>query len=184
MIRRRVADEKLMGLIEKIVYSFHNQPGKGIPLGNLTSQLFSNIYLDELDQFITKRFGFQNYIRYADDIVVIARSKIFLESITIMIRDFLESNLQLTLHPKKIVLRKWHQGVDFLGYVTFPHYTILRTKTKRRLLKRLKIKYEKFNQGLLENGAFEQSLQSYLGVLKHCRGYGIRQQINNLCHRD
>ena len=97
-----------------------------------------------------------------------------------MIQNFLQSKLQLTLHPNKIVLRKWHQGIDFLGYVSFPYYTILRTKTKRRLLKCLKIKCDKLNCGLLENKAFHQSLQSYLGILKHCYGHGIKHQIRKI----
>ena len=142
LIRQRVSDGEVLELIEKIVRSYETSPGKGIPLGNLTSQLFSNIYLNQLDQFITKTMGIQGYIRYADDMVIPARNKIFLECLITLIRDFLESKLQLTLHPGKIVLRKWHQGVDFLGYIIFPHYSILRTKTKRRMLKRIKAKHD------------------------------------------
>jgi len=164
LVRRRIIDDNLLGLIERIVRSYHTTPGKGIPLGNLTSQLLSNVYLNELDQFITKRLGIQNYVRYADDIAIVGRNKIALEGLTSVIQEFLDEKLKLTLHPRKIILRKWHQGVDFLGYVVFPHYSILRTKTKRRMLRRLN----------------QKNLQSYLGILRHCRGYGVKTQIGTV----
>jgi retron-type reverse transcriptase len=168
LIRRRIGDPQVLELIEKIVHSYHTQQGKGIPLGNLTSQLFSNIYLNELDQFITNTLGLQNYIRYADDVVIIARNKIFLESIVSIIGDFLANRLQLTLHPKKMTLRKWHQGIDFLGYVSFPHYTILRTKTKRRMFKRIS----------------EKNFTSYNGILQHCRSRKLQDKLFEIVKKD
>lgn len=177
LMRQKVNDHKVMGLIEQIVRSFEITPGKGIPLGNLTSQLFSNIYLNQLDQFITKTMGLQGYIRYADDVAFVGRSKIFLESLIPIVQDFLENKLKLTLHPRKIVLRKWHQGVDFLGYVIFPHYTILRTKTKHRMLRRLTAKRYAVEQGLLDQDSYAQCVQSYLGMLKHCRGWRIEKMV-------
>lgn len=177
LIGRRVDDRRVLGLIEEIVRSYHTEPGKGLPLGNLTSQLFSNIYLDGLDQFINKKLGVQNYIRYADDVAVIAGNKTFLECLVAIIRNFLGDKLLLTLHPQKTTLRKWHQGVDFLGYVTFPHYAVLRTKTKRRMLRSLRLKYGLIKSGEPGEGAFMQSLLSYFGVLRHGRGCGAEKDI-------
>ena len=162
LICRKIYEPNTRQLVGEIINSFKcNLDPVGIPIGNLTSQIFANIYLHEIDQFITKTFGLQYYIRYADDVVIIARSKIFLESIISIIQNFLENRLQLNLHPKKIVLRKWHQGIDFLGYVIFPYYTILRTKTKRRMFKR----------------ANKKNFSSYSGILQHCRSQKLQTKL-------
>jgi retron-type reverse transcriptase len=179
IIKQRLKDDKVFVLIEQIIRSFQTLSGKGIPLGNLTSQLFSNVYLNKLDQFITQSCGIQDYLRYADDFVIISKNKIFLESLISIVRNFLEEHLKLILHPKKIVLRPWHQGLDFLGYVSFPHHTVLRTKTKRRMLRRLRRQYFQLEQGVEQRELFEQSKQSYLGALRHCRGNAIKKVIEN-----
>lgn len=180
LLKRRIDDPDLLLLLEKIIYSFHTSTGKGIPLGNLTSQLFSNVYLDRLDQYVVNILGEKKYIRYADDFVIVSRSKIFLESMTKLIQNFLGEYLQLELHPKKIVFRKWHQGMDFLGYVSFPCHTILRPRTKRRMFRHLKAKQYKLQAGQMDQEKFGQTVQSYLGMLSHCRGYTIKQHLINL----
>lgn len=161
LIERKVGDTNVLNLLTEIIGSYSTAPGKGIPLGNVTSQLFSNIYLDEFDQFITRHLGIQDYIRYADDFVVISRSQIFLESMITLTRNFLSEKLKLVLHPDKIVLRRWHSGVDFLGYVLFPHHNILRTKTKWRMFNRINSK----------------NFISYSGMLRHCRSARLRADL-------
>ena len=77
----------------------------------------------------------------------------------------------------KIITRKYNQGIDFLGYVSKPYYRVLRTKTKRRILRKIRQRKDELADGLLSEDSFNQSLQSYLGVLKHCRGFKIKQSI-------
>lgn len=180
LIKRRVGDLKVLEIIRIVIESFETRPGKGIPLGNLTSQLFSNIYLDRFDQFMINILHVSSYIRYADDFIVMSRNGILLKYLVPIIQKFLMTHLRLTLHPRKIVLRKWHHGVDFLGYVSFPHHMVLRTKTKRRLKKRLRKKYKEMQRGVLVREKFDATLQSYSGMFKHCRGSNIVRRMSEL----
>ena len=170
LIERKISDSQVIKLISKIVYSFKNKNQKGIPLGNLTSQLFSNIYLSELDQFIKRKLKIKYYIRYTDDFVILSRNNKNFCALISKISEFLEIKLDLQIHPQKVMIKKWRQGIDFLGYVDFPYHNILRTTTKNRILKR--IKYSNY-----------QSIQSYLGILKHCRSHGIKRKINFLINK-
>lgn len=153
---------------------------KGVPIGNITSQIFANIYLNELDWFIKRKLRVKNYFRYADDFVIVHPEAKYLKEILPRIGEFLKEESKLELHPGKIVIRKFRQGIDFLGYVVLPHYTALRTKTKRRMLKKLKSGRERMEKGLVSPESYEQSLQSYLGMLGHCAGYRIRNRIEDI----
>ncbi len=148
-------------LLNNIIQSFEKEKSKGLPLGNVTSQLFANIYMNVFDQFMKHQFKTRYYIRYCDDFVVVSQKREFLESLLPKIAEFLEQKLKLKLHPKKVEIRKVAQGIDFLGYVILPHYRVLRTSTKKRILRRAK---ENLSKG---------SRCSYLGVLSHCKGYKI-----------
>ena len=96
------------------------------------------------------------------------------------IENFLKKELSLKLHPDKVTIRKFSQGVDFLGYVVLPYYTVLRTKTKKRIFKKLSKRYEDLQKELISEESFNQSLQSYLGILKHCQGYGMVRKIEQI----
>ena len=179
-LKKKILDEKVISLLEEIVKSFDFSVGKGIPLGNLTSQLFSNVYLDPLDQFIKRRLGVKYYLRYADDMVILSRDKILLENYLLEIQSFVAEKLKLQIHPNKIFFRKWHQGVDFLGYVSFSNYAILRTKTKRRALKKIYKEKIALEKGKITKERLNQTVQSYFGILKHCRGHEIQKEIENI----
>lgn len=142
-------------MINKVIKSFPN----GLPLGNITSQLFANIYLNELDKFIKHELRVRYYIRYCDDFVILNTDKLYLENLISEINNFLQNNLKLFLHPEKISIRKYHQGIDFLGYVSFVHHRILRLKTKNRIIRNIKLK-----RIYLAEKSFNQTMQSYLGV--------------------
>jgi len=176
ILREYIPEEKIIWLLERVISSF----SPGIPLGNLTSQLFANVYLNKLDQFVKHKLKAKYYVRYADDFVILSGNKQWLEKQIKPISNFLEEELKLELHPEKISIRKFRQGIDFLGYVVLPHHTVLRTKTKRRMLKKIKQKKLDWLNGKISEESFNQSLQSYLGILKHCRGYKIRRRILTL----
>ena len=177
LISRKIQDDKTFGLTGLIIRSFGKEPNKGLPLGNVTSQLFANIYLNELDQFIKHKLKQRYYLRYCDDFIILDEDENRLSKLIAVIADFLKESLKLTLHSDKIIIRKYHQGVDFLGYVALPHYRVLRTKTKRRILKKIGNKYQELKRGLISERSFRQGLQSYFGVLKHCRGWKIKKDI-------
>ncbi|MEK7528426.1 MAG: reverse transcriptase/maturase family protein, partial [Patescibacteria group bacterium] len=170
LTKKKIADTPTIKLLHAIIDSFHTQAGKGIPLGNVTSQLFSNIYMNPFDQYMKRTAMAKYYLRYADDFVVLSRDRNYLEELISKMRNFLYDSLRLEMHPAKISIRKWTHGIDFLGYVSFPYYAILRTKTKKRMLKKMRKRRALFQQGVITEYSFNQSLQSYLGILKHCRG--------------
>ena len=159
ILKRKIKNDDILNLIKEIILSF--QTDRGIPLGNLTSQYFANIYLNELDQFVKHTLRIKYYVRYTDDFLMLDKSEGCLKDLIVPISYFLNNQLKLSLHPDKIIMRKYNQGIDFLGYVTLPYYRVLRTKTKKRIFRRI-------------NG---RNIQSYLGVLKHCCGYKIENKI-------
>lgn len=132
IIAKKVKDENILWLINEILTSFRTDINKdiGIPLGNLTSQIFANIYLNELDQFIKHNLKIKYYVRYADDFIILNTEKLQLKPNLIALGNFLQDSLKLQLHPKKIILRKLTQGIDFCGYVVLPHFVLPRTRTK------------------------------------------------------
>ncbi len=180
LLKKKIGDARLFSLVNKIISSFEVDSGKGLPLGNVTSQLFSNVYLNELDQFVKHKFKIKHYLRYCDDFVIVSSSQEYLGSLIPKLAGFLGEKLQLKLHERKIIIRKFNQGVDFLGYVVLPHYRVLRTKTKRRMIRKLQSCMIEFKTGRTTAVSVEQSFQSYLGILKHCQGYKIEQKILEL----
>jgi len=175
IISRRIKNGKAIWLIEEIIESF----SRGVPIGNLTSQLFANIYLNELDQFVKQELNIKHYLRYTDDFIVVAGNKSDLENLIAPIRSFLSGKLALELHPKKIIIRKFHQGIDSLGYVVLPHYRLLRTKTRQRIFKKIEKRVKEHKKGITSQETLEQSLQSYLGVLSHADTYKLEQELKN-----
>jgi len=177
LIEKKIKDENAIWLIEMIIKSFSVLPNKGLPLGNITSQLFANIYLNELDRFIKHELKEKYYIRYCDDFIILKSDKGYLEEFIASVGFFLGEKLKLSLHPDKIGIRKYHQGIDFLGYVSFPKHRILRTKTRKRMIRKIERKNKELRQGMIPKEFFSQTLQSYLGMLKHCNSFGIRSKI-------
>jgi len=161
LLRRRIHDRRLMDLLREIIGSFSTRPGKGIPLGNLTSQLFANVYLHELDWFVKHGLRVHHCLRYCDDFVMLASSKERAFQLAEQADAFLGEHLKLRLHPNKIIVRTWKQGIDFLGYVLLPQATILRTKTKKRMLRLGK----------------QENLTSYLGACAHADAFELTRAI-------
>jgi RNA-directed DNA polymerase len=177
LISRRITDERLRLLVYKIIDSFRHSPGKGLPLGNVTSQLFANVYMNEFDQFMKKIIKAEHYIRYCDDFVIIHESHAFLASLVAPISRFLHSWLSLKLHPGKVEIRKPIQGVDFLGYVAMPCYRVLRTSTKRRMFNKISRLRRALENTQISQKSYEQALQSYRGMLSHCKSKKISDSL-------
>jgi len=152
----------------------------GLPIGNLTSQIFANIYLNELDQFIKHKLKIRHYARYTDDFIVVDGDQEYLSSLIPKIENFLERELALKLHPHKVSIRKFSYGIDFLGYVIFPKYRLLRTKTKRRIFKKLRQRIKEYQSDQITKETLNQSLQSYLGVLSHADTYKLTNELKNM----
>ena len=155
-------------LIKNIVESFSStERGKGLPLGNLTSQLLVNIYMNEFDQFAKHTLKATHYVRYADDFVFLSSDKQELEDFLPRIREFLQVRLKLELHPNKVSITTLASGVDFLGWVHFSDHRVLRTATKRRMLRAV-------------NGSpSEATVASYRGMLGHGNAWKLEQKVKN-----
>ena len=166
ILHTRIADPEILSLLRRIVESFETSPSKGLPLGNLTSQLLVNIYLNEFDQFVKQRLKAKYYIRYADDFVFLSRDKAKLEQALRYTAVFLRKELKLQLHPNKVSITTIASGVDFLGWVHFPDHRVLRTSTKRRMLRR--------TVGLEEKSP---TVKSYLGMLGHGNGKKLKELL-------
>ncbi len=159
---------------------FHSQMGRGLPIGNLTSQLFSNIYLHPLDSHIKDTLGFDYYGRYVDDFIIVHRDKELLKQTIIQIRDFLHDNLRLELHPKKIYLQHYTKGVTFLGATIKPYRSYIANRTKKKFKecvyywnRRLSIIE---NLDRLEQEKMRASINSYLGIMLHHYTYNIKRK--------
>lgn len=181
LIRKTIDDEKTLKIVDIIIDSFRVKEGQdvGIPLGNVTSQLFANIYLHELDDFIKQTLRERHYLRYCDDFIILSTDEGHLNSLIFSIQKFLTKTLKLELHPKKVIIRKLGQGIDFVGYVLFEKYVLLRVRTKRRMKKRLNEAYDCYLSGKIEATSLDQRLQSYLGILSHANQRTLSQAIKN-----
>jgi retron-type reverse transcriptase len=157
ILEKYIADEDVLWLIAQVINSFETKGkyGVGLPLGNLTSQLMVNIYMNEFDQFAKRKLKVKYYVRYCDDFVVVSENKNDLKKLVPTISEFLETRLALSLNPDKLFIKTFSSGVDFLGWVNFPHHRVLRTSTKRRMTRRLNTSFS------------AETISSYLGLLLH-----------------
>lgn len=183
LLGKVIKDDGTMQLVAEIVRS-HRSPEAtwqacGLPIGNLTSQLFANVYLHELDQFVKHDLSNRWYARYSDDFILVSSDQVFLHRQLCVLQMFLADRLRLQLHPRKIRLRPFHQGVDFLGYVLFPHHRVVRTRARRRMQRMVSERVTEWHAGLRSHESAEKSLQSYLGVLSHANSYRLREEIVN-----
>jgi RNA-directed DNA polymerase len=136
--------------------------------------------MNELDQFIKHKLHIKHYVRYTDDFAIASSDRAYLEGLIEPISIFLGSHLSLVLHPNKVSIRKLHQGVDFLGYVIFPHHRLVRTKTRRRMFKKMRRRAREYQEGIIDRLTFEQSLQSYIGVMSHANAFRLVEEMGNL----
>ena len=120
------------------------------------------------------------YIRYCDDFLILGNDQKHLINLINPIKQFLDEKLHLSLHPNKVTIGKLKQGVDFLGYVVLPYYKVLRTKTKKRMFKKLNKKKKEYKSGEISKDNLDRSMQSYLGLLSHGKNHRIQRKIRRM----
>lgn len=145
-LNKSIPSQITMNLLKTIISSYYDSPGKGIPIGNLTSQLFANIYLHPLDLYVTQILGEKNYFRYMDDFLILSPDKEYLKRLREEIRLFLTQTLKLELHPKKANIFRADRGLDFVGYLIKNNEITLRKKTLRRYKRRHKKRLKQLEQ--------------------------------------
>jgi len=182
IIRKKIACPDTLDLIDKIIDS--NGADTALPIGNLTSQLWANVYLNELDHFVKETLDVRYYIRYMDDFVVFHADKRFLNRILAEIAGFLENILHLKLNGKTQIFPVGPRSVDFLGYRIRPDYRLLRKNNIKRTKRRFK-KFRRLHQsGQITLAEIRPSVMSWLGHAKHADTWRLREIILRILSRD
>lgn len=157
---------------------FYTPKDCGLPIGNLTSQVFANFYLNSFDHFIKHDLKVSYFGRYVDDFVIVHKDKRYLESIILKIRSFLSDKLFLTLHPDKIYLQHYSKGVKYLGSVIKPNRIYIANRTKGNFYDSI-IRHNQVAESHKPDRAELQQIQcsinSYLGIMVHYKSYNIRK---------
>ena len=149
----------------------------GLPIGNLTSQLFANIYLNELDHFVKDRLRVRWYGRYMDDFYIIHPDVAYLKQMRDQINSFLQTELRLSLHPKKLSIKNVTAGVPFVGYRTFYDHVLIRSNTLLRIERNYRSKLKQVKKGTLSSQKLAETKASIIGHFKHANSYGLKQRM-------
>jgi len=175
IIRRRIACSDTLNLIDTIIDSTGDP--RGLPIGSLTSQLWANVYLNELDHHLKDVFHVQYYIRYMDDFVVFHNNKRYLRDLLGEITEYLDDPLRLTLNGKTQIFPIRPRSVDFLGYRIWPTHRLLRKGNVRRTKRKLRKYSRLFAEGAIELSKITPSVMSWLGHAKHADTHRLRDRI-------
>lgn len=163
LIKEKVSCEKILKIITEIISSYHLSLHRytGIPLGNITSQIFANIYLNTLDQYVKKNLRCRFYVRYNDDVLIIFKNIKEASETRDKILLFAREKLHLDIPIQKTSIRKVEWGIDFLGFIVLPQAILLRDKTKNKIYTNIERK----------------NMHSYLSILKHCNSFNLKTKI-------
>lgn len=192
-LRRRIKDRRVLRLLDTIIDTSPATDGPpvyfpgddlftplarrtGIPIGNLTSQFFANLYLDDLDHYLKETLRVGAYLRYVDDLVVLDDDKARLRGVRKAVREKL-AEARLRLHPNKAHIAPTAQGLDLLGYFVFPHRRRLRNDNGHRFARRLRCFAQGYRLGRLDWDDFNPNVQSWLGHARHADTRGLRRRI-------
>ena len=178
IIKRKITDKSIICLIELILNNFNSKiNGKGMPLGNLTSQFFANVYLNELDYFIKHKLKSKYYIRYVDDFIILHNSKEQLETWKYEINKFLRVNLDLELHSEKSKIIPILRGIDFVGFRNFYRYRLLRKRNIRKFHIKLKEFNKKYYNKEINYDNIYDSMEGWTANAKQANTYGLRKTL-------
>lgn len=174
LFRKKIKCKKTLNLLDKIVD--FSPTKRGLPLGNLTSQLFANIYLNELDNYIKRELQVKKYVRYADDCILIVNNKKSVQNIFKKIESFLNNKLNLQLNKNKSNIFPIKNSINSVGFKHYGHFKLLRNDCKKKIKRNLR----KYLFGAISKKKFEQMLNSWLGHAIHANSYNF---IINLLNR-
>ena len=176
LLRRIIDDEQGGGLFGIDIETGEREAGVGMPIGNLTSQMFANLYLNEADQFAKHELRARKYIRYMDDMVIVSNDKAYLRDCWQAMDDFLAGHLKLRLNRKSTIL-KASNGIDLCGHRVWRDHIKLRKKAALKAKYRLRWLKGAYASGEVDLQTVTASLTSYFGLLSHCDSYELRKSI-------
>ena len=179
LLRRMIKDKQVLSLLDRIIdHPLPGaSPGKGLPIGNLTSQHFANLYLGELDHQLKDRMGVKAYLRYMDDMLIFAADKSQLHDLITCIEDFIGQHLQLSLKPSATLVAPVSEGIPFLGFRIFPGLIRLNGQTLRRFTHRLRRHEQAYQTGKMDVEPLTASVQSMIAHLQHANTHRLRQSL-------
>jgi len=178
IVKGKIKDDGVIWLTKTILHNHKTEiDGTGMPIGNLTSQFFANVYLNELDQFVKHKLRVKYYIRYVDDFVILHNDKNLLAVWKGEIDRFLNSNLKLKLHPDKSRIVPLKSGITLLGFRVFYSHKLLKKSNARRIWKRLERFKEKYDMGEMTIGEVIQSMQGWLAYAEFANSYNFRKKV-------
>lgn len=173
IIKRKIKCRKTLCLIELILNNFSDI--KGMPLGNLTSQFFANVYLNELDCFLKHKLRAKYYIRYVDDFIILHKSNLQLQKWKKEIENFIGEKLNLELHSDKSKIISLSKGVDFVGFRVFYYFRLLR----KRNIKNMKYKIKRFNKEFINEKEFLEYLAGWNSYSEWSNNYKLTRSLNS-----
>lgn len=161
LLKRRIRDGKALFLLKEIIDSFEIRSGVGMPIGNLTSQIFSNIYLNELDRFIKHKMMCKEYLRYGDDFVIFSKDKDELLRIKVLTTNFIENELKLNLHPTNNLVVEAKRGLKFLGVVLYPSGRQLSKRNQTRIKGRINFRNSGSYWGVISQHGTSETIKDF-----------------------
>ncbi len=177
ILKRKIKDEMVLQLIKKILSNYDaKQKEKGMPLGNLTSQYFANVYLNELDQYVKHKLRAKYYIRYVDDFVFLHHSPKPLRAYKRKVDYFLREKLGLQLHPHKSKIILLRDGVSFLGLCIFPQHKLVRKKNLRKFERKFNMLKDQYQEDLVEREKVVEFFEGWLAYASHADTYKYRRK--------
>ena len=174
ILQRKIKDKKILWLTKEIIYSNNGQTG--LPIGNYTSQMYANIYLNELDQYVKHNLKCKYYFRYMDDGIILLKTKEKAKEILEAIQKFLKEKLKLELNQKTQIFKN-KQGVNFCGYKINEYRLKIRDKGKRRLKKKIKSLKEKVEKGEITSKEAKLYLAGHLGYIKIANVKNLKEKL-------
>jgi len=174
IIKNKIKDKKVIWLIRKILKkNASGEKTKGMPLGNLTSQFFANVYLNELDYFVKHKLKIKYYVRYVDDFIILHENEEQLREWKMKIESFLKENLKLEFHPQKSRIISLSKGIDFVGFRNFYYFKLLRKRNIREMMKKI----SNYNEYLILDEKMMEIFQGWNSYAKWANTYRLRQYV-------
>jgi len=178
LLQRKIKDKKLLGLIKKIIKN-GGEDGKGLPIGNLTSQFFANVYLNYFDHYLKDKLQVKYYVRYMDDFAILNGNKEYLKKLRLKIEEFLQKNLKLKLKTKATFINTQTNGLPFLGTRIFPNTIRIKKENLQRSLNKINLREKQYRKSKITEEKLQQSVNSIIAYLSYYDTYKLREDIFN-----
>lgn len=173
-LARLFREYRILSLFDDIIASYEVQPGRGLPIGNLTSQYFANYYLSAADHYMKEQLGAKAYVRYMDDMIVWGDSATELNRIATAFSRFIEEE---GLFLKPLVVNRTQHGLPFLGFLVYPWGIRLGSQSRRRFAGKLRIYLNAVEAGQMEESEFSRRVLALYGYIGHCRSRGFASSV-------